>query len=202
MRLDRIKAYLIDLVVILVIYVISTNVIPRSDLLKKYKSDERELRENYVEQKISMSEYTKQYEVLYYNISKESKVNDIVYVVSLLIYFVVVPYFLNGQTLGLFLTRLRIERFTIGKLRMWQLLIRNVVIVGLGYSLFRISLVYFLNAKSYYKVLMIVSIIQVILLLLSWIMVIRKKEKRGLHEILSNTEVVSLKKRPKIYRKN
>lgn len=197
MRLDRIKAYLIDLVVILVIYVISTNVIPRSDLLKKYKSDERELHENYVEKKISMSEYTKQYEVLYYNISKESKINDIVYVVSLLIYFVVVPFFLNGQTLGLFLTRLRIERFTIGKLHMWQLLVRNVVIVGLGYSIFRVSLVYFLDAKIYYKVLLGISAVQILLLLLSWIMVIRKKEKRGLHEILSNTEVVSLKKRPK-----
>ncbi|MBR3523340.1 MAG: RDD family protein [Bacilli bacterium] len=197
MRLDRIKAYLIDLVVILIIYIISTNVIPRSDLLKKYKSDERELHENYVEKKISMSDYTKQYEVLYYNISRESKVNDIVYVVSLLIYFVVVPFFLNGQTLGLFLNRLRIERFTIGKLHMWQLLVRNVVIVGLGYSIFRVSLVYFLDAKIYYKVLLGISAVQILLLLLSWIMVIRKKEKRGLHEILSNTEVVSLRKRPK-----
>ena len=197
MRLDRIKAYLIDLVVILIIYIISTNVIPRSDLLKKYKSDERELHENYVEKKISMSEYTKQYEVLYYNISRESKVNDIVYVVSLLIYFVVVPFFLNGQTLGLFLNRLRIERFTIGKLHMWQLLVRNVVIVGLGYSIFRVALVYFLDAKIYYKVLLGISAVQILLLLLSWIMVIRKKEKRGLHEILSNTEVVSLRKRPK-----
>ena len=197
MRLNRIKAYLIDLVVILIIYIISTNVIPRSDLLKKYKSDERELHENYVEKKISMSEYTKQYEVLYYNISRESKVNDIVYVVSLLIYFVVVPFFLNGQTLGLFLNRLRIERFTIGKLHMWQLLVRNVVIVGLGYSIFRVALVYFLDAKIYYKVLLGISAVQILLLLLSWIMVIRKKEKRGLHEILSNTEVVSLRKRPK-----
>ena len=197
MRLDRIKAYLIDLVVILIIYIISTNVIPRSDLLKKYKSDERELHENYVEKKISMSDYTKQYEVLYYNISRESKVNDIVYVVSLLIYFVVVPFFLNGQTLGLFLNRLRIERFTIGKLHMWQLLVRNVVIVGLGYSIFRVALVYFLDAKVYYKVLLGISAVQILLLLLSWIMVIRKKEKRGLHEILSNTEVVSLRKRPK-----
>ena len=197
MRLDRIKAYLIDLVVILIIYIISTNVIPRSDLLKKYKSDERELHENYVEKKISMSDYTKQYEVLYYNISRESKVDDIVYVVSLLIYFVVVPFFLNGQTLGLFLNRLRIERFTIGKLHMWQLLVRNVVIVGLGYSIFRVALVYFLDAKVYYKVLLGISAVQILLLLLSWIMVIRKKEKRGLHEILSNTEVVSLRKRPK-----
>ena len=197
MRLDRIKAYLIDLVVILVIYVISTNVIPKSDLLKKYKSEERELRENYVEQKISTSEYTKKYEVLYYNISHESKINDLVYIGSLIIYFVVIPFFLNGQTLGLFLNRLRIERFTIGKLHMWQLLIRNVVIVGLGYSIFRVTLVYFLDAKIYYKVLMGISIIQILLLFLSWIMVIRKKEKRGLHEILSNTEVVSLRKRPK-----
>ena len=78
---------------------------------------------------------------------------------------------------------------------MWQLLVRNVIIVGLGYSICRVTLVYFLTAKTYYKVLMGVSVLQVLLLLLSWIMVIRKREKRGLHEIFSNTEVVSLKKR-------
>lgn len=195
MRLDRIKAYLIDLVFILIIFVICNNVIPRSEKLEKYKSDERELHEKYVEQKIGLKEYTTQYEELYYNISLESKVNDIVYILSLLIYFVIIPYYFNGQTLGLFLTRLRIERFTIGKLQMWQLLVRNVIIVGLGYSICRVALVYFIDVKIYYKVLLGVSALQVLLLLLSWIMVIRKREKRGLHEIFSNTEVVSLKKR-------
>ena len=196
MRLDRIKAYLLDLLFILFIFVICNNLIPRSDKLNRYKSDERELHESYVEQKISLKEYTEKYEELYYNISSESKINDMVYIISLLIYFVVVPYYFNGQTLGLFLNRLRIERFTIGKLQMWQLFVRNVVIVGLGYSICGVLLVYFLESDKYYKVLLGISALQVILLLLSWIMVIRKKEKRGLHEIFSNTEVVSLKKKP------
>ena len=197
MRLDRFKAYLIDLVVILFVYLITNNLLPQSDLLKKYRSDMRALKESYTEKKIDLKEYTEQYEVLYYHISYESKTNDIFYIASLLIYFVVLPYFLNGQTVGMFLNRLRVERFTIGKLHMWQLLVRNVIIVGLGYSICRTSLVYFLNQNNYYKVLMIISVIQVLLLLASWIMVIRKKEKRGLHEIFSNTEVVSLRKRPK-----
>ena len=195
MRLDRIKAYLIDLLFILFIFIICNNVIPRSDKLSKYKSEERELHESYMEQEITLKEYTDKYEVLYYNISSESKINDLVYIICLLIYFVVVPYYFKGQTLGLFLNRLRIERFTIGDLKMWQLLVRNVVIVGLGYSIFRVILVYFLDASKYYKVLLGISLLQVILLLLSWIMVIRKKEKRGLHEIFSNTEVISLKKK-------
>lgn len=196
MRLDRIKAYLIDLLFILFIFIICNNLIPRSDKLNRYKSEERELHESYMEQKIGLKEYTEKYEVLYYNISSESKINDMVYIICLLIYFVVVPYYFNGQTLGLFLNRLRIERFTIGSLKMWQLLVRNVVIVGLGYSICRVLLVYFLESDKYYKVLLGVSALQVILLFLSWIMVIRKKEKRGLHEIFSNTEVISLKKKP------
>ena len=195
MRLDRIKAYLIDLLFILFIFILCNNLIPRSDKLNKYKSEERELHESYMEQEITLKEYTDKYEVLYYNISSESKINDLVYIICLLIYFVVVPYYFHGQTLGLFLNRLRIERFTIGDLKMWQLLVRNVVIVGLGYSIFRVILVYFLAADKYYKVLLCISALQVILLLLSWIMVIRKKEKRGLHEIFSNTEVISLKKK-------
>lgn len=194
MRFDRIKAYLIDLVVILVVYTITNNALPQSDLLKKYKSDSRILHENYMEQKINLEEYTKEYESIYYHINYESRLNNIIYLVILLIYFVVLPFFFNGQTLGMFLNKLRVERFTIGKLHMYQLLIRNVIIVGLGYTLLNVILINFLSVKIYYKALMVISGIQIILLFLSWIMVIRKKEKRGLHEILSNTEVVSLRK--------
>lgn len=194
MRFSRIKAYLIDLVVILIVYTITNNILPQSDLLKKYKSDSRILQENFIEQKIDLQEYTKQYEGIYYHVNYESRLNNIIYLVILLIYFVVLPYYFNGQTLGLFLNKLRVERFTIGKLHMYQLLIRNVIIVGLGYTLLNAILINFLSIKIYYKVLMIISFIQILLLFLSWIMVIRKKEKRGLHEILSNTEVVSLRK--------
>lgn len=194
MRFDRIKAYLIDLVVIFIVYTITNNFMPQSEMLKKYKSDSRILHENYINQKINLEEYTKQYESIYYHINYESRLNNIIYLVILLIYFVVLPYFFNGQTAGMFLNKLRVERFTIGKLHMHQLLIRNIIIVGLGYTLLNVILINFLSAKIYYKALMIISVIQILLLLLSWIMVIRKKEKRGLHEILSNTEVISLRK--------
>ena len=108
--------------------------------------------------------------------------------------FVIMPYFLNGQTLGLFISKLRIERFTDGKLHLYQFFIRNVIIVGLGYTFLNTILIYFLNENNYYKTVSCVFVIQLILLFLSYIMVIRKREKRGLHEILSDTEVVSLRK--------
>lgn len=193
MRLDRIKAYLIDLLVIFIIYTLINALVPQSDDLKRYKAAERELHENYIEQKVSFNEYIDNYEIIYYNISAESKVNNILYLLSVLVYFVVLPYLLNGQTLGLFLNKLRIEKFTDGKLHIHNYLIRNIVIVGLGYTIFNTLLIYFVNEKIYYKVLLIVSFIQILLLILSWITVLLKKEKRGLHEIFSNTEMVSLR---------
>lgn len=195
MRLDRIKAYVIDLLVILIIYTFVNSILPQSDLLKKYKSDERSLKEAYMEQKIDLKDYTEQYEDIYYHISYESKLNNLIYLVSLLVYFVVLPYFFNGQTLGLFLNKLRIERFTDGKIHMYQYLIRNIIIVGLGYTLLNNILIYFIDVSIYYKVLLIISAIQILLLISSWIMVICKYEKRGLHEIFSNTEMVSLRKK-------
>lgn len=195
MRLDRIKAYVIDLLVILIIYTFVNSILPQSDLLKKYKSDERSLKEAYIEQKIDLKDYTEQYEDIYYHISYESKLNNLIYLVSLLVYFVVLPYFFNGQTLGLFLNKLRIERFTDGKIHMYQYLIRNIIIVGLGYTLLNNILIYFIDVSIYYKVLLIISAIQILLLISSWIMVICKYEKRGLHEIFSNTEMVSLRKK-------
>ena len=49
MRLDRIKAYLIDLLVIFIFYTLINALVPQSDALKRYKAAERELHENYIE---------------------------------------------------------------------------------------------------------------------------------------------------------
>ena len=194
MRLERIKAYFIDLLVIFIIYSGVNFILPQSENYKKYRTMENQIQEKFSHQEISSTEYIKQYEIVYYNLNTERKVSSACYLILLLLYFVILPYFFNGQTLGLFISHLRIERFTDGKLRLYQFFIRNVIIVGLGYTFLNTILIYFLNEKSYYKAVFAVSIIQIILLVLSFIMVIRKREKRGLHEILSDTEVVSLRK--------
>lgn len=194
MRLERIKAYFIDLLVILVIYSFVNYLLPQSDNYKKYKAEENELQEKFNHQEISTSEYIEKYEIIYYKVNNERKVSSACYLILLLLYFVIMPYFLNGQTLGLFVSKLRVERFTDGKLHLYQFFIRNVIIVGLGYTFLNTILIYFLDEKSYYKTVTCVLFIQIILLFLSYIMVIRKREKRGLHEILSDTEVVSLRK--------
>lgn len=195
MRLDRAKAYLIDLLVIFVIYSFFNTFMPQNDNLKKYKSEEREIQEKFNHQEMSVKEYMNEYQVVYYEINYERRIYNIGYLVLLIIYFVVLPYVFNGQTLGLFINKLRVERFTDGKLKLYQLFIRNVIIVGLGYTFLNTILIFFLKSSNYYKVIFAVSIIQILLLILSWIMVVRKREKRGLHEILSNTEMVSLRKK-------
>ena len=195
MRLDRIKAYSIDLLVILILYVIINALIPASDNLLKYKSYERELQENFLEEKVSLSEYTSEYGKIYYKISQETKLNKIIYLVIAILYFVFLPYYFNGQTLGLYLNKLRIEKFRDGKLKLYHYLIRNIIVVGLGYTILSTILIYFLDEKSYYSVVLIISLIQIALLVLSWIMVLMKKEKRGIHEILSDTEMICLRKK-------
>lgn len=195
MRLDRIKAYSIDLLVILFLYVIINTLIPASDNLQKYKSYERELQENFLEEKVSLSEYTSEYGKIYYKISQETKLNKIIYLVIAILYFVFLPYYFNGQTLGLYLNKLRIEKFRDGKLKLYHYLIRNIIVVGLGYTILSTILIYFLDEKSYYNVVLIISLIQIALLVLSWIMVLMKKEKRGIHEILSDTEMICLRKK-------
>lgn len=195
MRLDRIKAFSIDLLVILILYVIINALIPASDNLLKYKSYERELQENFLEEKVSLSEYTSEYGKIYYKISQETKLNKIIYLVIAILYFVFLPYYFNGQTLGLYLNKLRIEKFRDGKLKLYHYLIRNIIVVGLGYTILSTILIYFLDEKSYYSVVLIISLIQIALLVLSWIMVLMKKEKRGIHEILSDTEMICLRKK-------
>ena len=163
MRINRIEAYFIDLLVIFIIYGFVNYLLPQSEKLKKYKAQEYEVQEKFNHQEMKPSEYIKKYEVIYYNINNEKKVSNAIYLLLLIVYFVILPFYLNGQTLGLFIKRLRIERFTDGPLHLYQFFVRNVIIVGLGYTFLNTILIYFLNANTYYKTVFVVSIIQILL---------------------------------------
>ena len=87
MRFERIKAYFIDLLVILVIYSFVNYLLPQSDNYKKYKAEENELQEKFYHQEISTSEYSEQYEIIYYKVNSERKVSSACYLVLLLLCF-------------------------------------------------------------------------------------------------------------------
>ena len=71
-----------------------------------------------------------------------------------------------------------------------SLLIRNIVINGLGSLLTSLVCIFILPGKLYFIVTSIFGIIQILLVIISGFMVLYRKDKRGLQDIFSKTKVV------------
>jgi uncharacterized RDD family membrane protein YckC len=56
-----------------------------------------------------------------------------------------------------------------------------------------ILLVYLLPSKTYFVIISITGFIQLTLVIISTFMVLYRKDKRGLHDLLGKTKVVTIK---------
>ena len=192
MKVIRIKAFLIDFLVLLLALTIINLIIPKSDYLNMLEIEQNSIMEAYMSGRIGFDSYVSNYGNLYYEGMLEQQLNYSLYFIFMLMYFVIIPFIYKGRTLGCYLCHVQIERFDQGKLYMWQLLVRYSIVFGISYIFLSNVLLLILPSKYYFSVVSILAIFQFVLSFFSAATVIFRKEKRGLHELLSNTEITKI----------
>lgn len=197
MKKIRIKAYLIDfLVLIFALFIINT-LLPKTNYIKELEIEQNAILEDYMSGRITFSNYVESYGALYYETSSEQHLNYLLYLIFLITYFVIVPFLWKGRTLGCYLCNVQIERFEQGRLYMWQLFVRYSIVFGIGYIFLNNILLLFLTGKTYFLTISVIAVFQFVLALFSGFTVLVHKEKRGLHEFLSDTEITKIIEKPK-----
>ena len=197
MRKIRIKSYLIDFFILFLALTIINLIIPRTEYLNTLETEQNAIIEDYMGGRIEFSDYVENYGALYYESSMEQQLNYLVYLLFMILYFVIIPFFWKGRTLGCYQCKVQIERFDQGRLYMWQLLVRYSVVFGIGYIFLNNILLLFLSSKYYFPIISIIAIFQFVLALFSATTVLIHSEKRGLHELISNTEITRIINKPK-----
>ena len=122
----------------------------------------------------------------------KQKILNISYLFFILIYFILLPFLWKGRTIGSFLNNIQVERFDKGRLMLHQLLIRNIFVIGLFYLIVLNVGIFFIPSTYYFLIVSIVGILQMVLAVFCFNMVFFTKAKRGLQDILSNTEMVKI----------
>lgn len=192
MRLIRIKAYIIDFIVLALIIFLIGAVIPKSDRLKSLRAEQNTNLEEILAGRISFSEYIDNNSEVYYQAALEEGIPYLLYLLCMLWYLVIIPYMWKGRTLGCYLCHVQVERFDKGKLQMWQLMVRYSFVFGLGYVMLNNLAMLVLNSSNYFPVISIIAIFQFVLAIFCALTVLIWSEKRGLHELLSNTELTKI----------
>lgn len=185
---DRIGAYFLDVLLIFAISSVISVFIPSkgSDISKEIT----ELTEKYTNGEIESDVFIDEYNDLMY---EYQKVNYLTVVVSLglnFIYFVVFAYFNKGQTIAKKLMHIKVvDNKTDGNPKLWQMLVRNIFIYSLLSNAVMLILL-FTNKSSFIYYYTVVGSFDLMFVLITVMFVLYRKDKRGLHDMMSCTKVV------------
>ncbi len=191
----RITAYLVDIMIITFISSLITFVIPTSENYTKLTKQFSNLTEEYANQKITKEEYLTKGSEINYSLSRETVAESIVTLVITITYFVVFTYFMNGETIGKKIMKIKITSSNHKKLTMNNYLVRSLIINSILLQFISILTILFLDKKTYLSVYNIISNVFSIIFVVSFMMILFRKDGRGLHDILANTKVISTEKK-------
>ena len=188
----RILAYLIDIFIVICIATILTIFIPVSEEYTNQMNELNAVLEDYSSGDISETEYLEKFNDISYIVNKESVQVSIVSVVLSTIYFVVLAYYMNGQTFGKKIMKIQVVSANSKKLTMNNYLIRSLIVDSILMNAISIIAILFLEKSSYLKVYDATSTIFGAIYVVIFAMILFRQDGRGLHDLLANTKVISL----------
>jgi len=187
----RMTSYLIDIIIMLII-------LGLIGLL--YKPTNIELNNNldlltlkYAGGDINFNQYMTETSKIYKEIDLSNIIINIINVIYIIGYFIILPYFNNGQTIGKRMMSINVRAISNGKLTIPKLFVRNLIINGLFYLITIIFCSLIVPDQYYFITVTLLGTIQVGLILASMFMVLYRKDKKGLHDLLAKTWVASAK---------
>ena len=174
-------------------------------LLSIDKTMSKDLIKYYKDKKINNKEYNNIIENLNFNYSKieidysykllkYSIIPTIVSIMCALLYFVIIQFYFNGQTLGKKLMKLRIISNNGKQLNTLNYFIRSLIVNEVFINILSIILLMVLSKNNYIVYNKIIYVITFILETVIIFMIMFDKNNRGLHDYISNTKVIMDKK--------
>lgn len=188
--LQRATSFLIDYFIVALIVSLFTIFIPTS---KEYDNAVAEL-PNLITEYSKMQDIDgllDEFNTDSYIISKDGMIFTVVNVLVSLAYYGTFVFYNNGQTIGKKVMKIKIESLN-GTLSHAKCLLRCSIINGCFSSVASMIVLFFISPNQYIYTAGLVSEIQSLLFIISSLMVLFRKDGRGLHDLLLNTRVVSV----------
>lgn len=183
----RVSAYVIDYIIIMIALLgITASMNIGSDIT----DDINDLTNEYRNGEITIEEYTEKVLPLNYELTKRKLPANIATVVVFIGYYVIFAYFNKGQTLGKKICKIKVVNIDGNRPSIWNMLIRSLFIYGIITSLYSVISINFLNMKDFNYSVSVVSVVESMILIICTLMMLYKKDGRGLHDIIAKTNVI------------
>lgn len=192
-KLQRLGAYIIDYIFILLLITLLGQIRflnPTFDEYYKTYDESMEMINNTNEEDIFKLLESEEYSLANYNLAKYSVSISIISIIVYLGYFVGFQKWNKNQTLGKKLFNIEVASIENTDVKWWQILFREIIIYNLIAKILYVILILFLNVNSYFMISNIILAISSLIFLINVILILFRKDGRGLHDLLAKTIVV------------
>lgn len=208
----RVIAYIFDFLIISIISSLLLYLLPK-DRYNKYADDSNKLSailsnvynknnntytsDVYTNSEVSenktTNDYIKEFNELSYDMEKEILDINIVTIGISLLYYVVFAYYMNGQTIGKKVMKIKVTSANGKKIGLNNFLLRSIVVDQLLMKTVLIVMLMTLSKTNYISYSEDVSNVFSVILVLCFAFMLYRQDGRGLHDLISNTVVVDIK---------
>lgn len=187
---QRIIAYVVDVIIVAIICTLLTIGIPNSKKYDNALEENNSLMQKYFDKEIDEGEYLDRLYETKYIMGKESMTTSLIAVVITFGYFAGFAYYSKGQTLGKKLLHIKVVSKDGKEASYLQMMARAMIHNGCLASIISLIFLLFIKSNQYMNTVGIVEFIQSFVMIGSAIMIIFRKDKRGIHDFICGTKVV------------
>lgn len=186
--LKRIVAYIIDILIVTIVATAITNI----PYVNPYKDEYNAAYEKYVE--LTKSENVEKDVIITMNhdLYQYRVYSSAISVCTLLLYFGVLEYVMNGQTIGKKLMKIKVVSIDDKKLNVGNYLLKVIILNNIIFTIIAFASLYLVNENIFYYIIYVISLIESAITMVIILMLILRKDCRSLHDMISHTKVIDL----------
>lgn len=189
--IQRLAAYIIDILLISLIASIFSMPFIDSDAINKLNESSIEIMEKYSQGEIDEATYLSETVNISYQMARKTGIQSLILVFLEILYFVVYQFYRGGQTIGKKLLKIKVVSLN-EELSINQIIFRSLIINSILLDMILIGFITFASQNIYYFGTVCFDVIQYGVILISVFMIMFSKSGMGLHDKIARTCVVKV----------
>ena len=185
----RVLAYIIDIILVGLLISILCSALPKKNSVSE--AELNSLENQLIKGEITAEKYIEEYKEILYNHNIENTIETTISLLLTIGYFVVFQYMNNGQTIGKRLLKIRVVDNSNDKSpTIIKGLVRSVIIFNITSSFLSSILIKYMSKSSYISSYITITEIEYLIVTISLLLIIFRKDHRGIHDLIANTKVI------------
>lgn len=186
--IQRFGAFVFDIILVVFVSTIISMPFINTDNSAKLEESIKEISQDYASGNIDNKTFINEYSSVFFQLEKQQGGYIIANIILCILYFIVLQYY-TGQTLGKKIFKIKLES-TRKHLSMNQVVVRALLINTILVSIIELAYIVFGSESTFFYVVGSFEFIQYIFMIVCAFMIMFRKDRLGLHDLICKTKVV------------